>query len=277
MRVPRIGMTEKAIGRLGNHLFQYNFLAQLSHHFEVEMFHREFLGNCFFENLEGKCSLHNRIPFRSIKYSRHEIESIPWQEFLGNVSNHLHQGKQIVLPPGLMGNRFFDATMINPRELFELRSSSVNLLSNFRTDSRIRVGIHFRGTDYEAWDANAVMGAGYYLASLEYLSTRFDLVNAEILLITDDPHHDTCLQILKHWKVKLGSAEDAQSDFFNLSQCDYIISSPSSFVFWASFFGKQKKMIYSKKWMDYKIGQGDIFWTRLRENTNSFHVIEEEI
>ena len=59
-----------------------------------------------------------------------------------------------------------------------------------------------------------------------------------------------------------------QMDFFNLSQCDYIISSPSTFCITAAMCGrKNKKIIHSKEWVvDYKLKTDyfrDIFWKTL--------------
>lgn len=276
MKKGKIGMEGLAIGRLGNHLFQYNFLTQISKHLDLEMFHRTFLGNQYFENLDRRSFPLSHFPGRSIRYSKQEIESMPWDSFIDAVKSNTSSGKNVVIPPGIMGNRFFDAIYLDPREIFQLKSESLDLSAKFENDAKIRIGIHFRGQDYAAWDKEAVMDASYYSSALDYLSTVVDFKDVDLQLITDDPNHDTCREITRYWNVKYGSFENPQSDFFNLSQCDYLISSPSSFVFWASALGREKKVIYSKRWVDYKIEKGDIYWTKLRAGVSPLFGIYKE-
>ena len=277
MKAGKLGMEKVAIGRLGNHLFQYNFLSQLANHLSLEKFHPAFLGAELFEGL-GKASFFgSHRPTKTIRYSKNDIESLPWETFVDSVHSLTASGKNVVLPPGIMGNRFFDVTYLNPKDMIRLNSESVEITNKFREVKQVRVGIHFRGADYSSWDSNAVMDPSYYLDALDYLSQQVDFNTADLSLITDDPEHRTCREISKRWNCTYGSFRNPSSDFFNLSQCDYIISSPSSFVFWASAFGKEKKMIYSKKWLDYKTGNGDIYWTKLRAGLSPFFQIYQEI
>ena len=277
MKAGKLGMEKVAIGRLGNHLFQYNFLSQLANHLSLEKFHPAFLGAELFEGL-GKASFFgSHLPTKTIRYSKNDIESLPWETFVDSVHSLTASGKNVVLPPGIMGNRFFDVTYLNPKDMIRLNSESVEITNKFREVKQVRVGIHFRGADYSSWDSNAVMDPSYYLDALDYLSQQVDFNTADLSLITDDPEHRTCREISKRWNCTYGSFRNPSSDFFNLSQCDYIISSPSSFVFWASAFGKEKKMIYSKKWLDYKTGNGDMYWTKLRAGLSPFFQIYQEI
>ena len=58
-----------------------------------------------------------------------------------------------------------------------------------------------------------------------------------------------------------------------MSECDLIISSPSTFCITAGFITKDKKIIHSKKWIDNRVEAEDTFWFDLVENNNSNYKI----
>ena len=57
-------------------------------------------------------------------------------------------------------------------------------------------------------------------------------------------------------------------DFTTMSQCDIIISSPSTYCISAGFIGKEKKIIHSKEWLDYRVEEDDKFWVDLYNGGN---------
>jgi hypothetical protein len=58
------------------------------------------------------------------------------------------------------------------------------------------------------------------------------------------------------------------SDFSIMTECDYIISSPSTFCISAGFVGKEKKIIHSKKWIEQRVEADDKFWMDLQSGGN---------
>ena len=58
-----------------------------------------------------------------------------------------------------------------------------------------------------------------------------------------------------------------------MAECDYIISSPSTFCICAGFVGRQKKIIHSKKWLENRIKVGDKFWVDLYNGGNEDYSI----
>ena len=63
------------------------------------------------------------------------------------------------------------------------------------------------------------------------------------------------------------------SDFAKMTECDYIISSPSTFCICAGFVGRQKKIIHSKKWLENRIKVNDKFWVDLYNGGNEDYSI----
>ena len=53
-----------------------------------------------------------------------------------------------------------------------------------------------------------------------------------------------------------------------MSECDYIISSPSTFCICAGFIGRQKQIIHSKDWVEYRLSKDDKFWIDLNNGGN---------
>jgi len=53
-----------------------------------------------------------------------------------------------------------------------------------------------------------------------------------------------------------------------MTECDYIISSPSTFCISAGFVGKNKKIIHSKDWIEKRVSVNDKFWTDLKSGGN---------
>jgi hypothetical protein len=58
-------------------------------------------------------------------------------------------------------------------------------------------------------------------------------------------------------------------DFSQMSNCDILISSISTFSICAGIFGKSKLIIHSNKWIQYSINRKDKFWVDLVNNKSN--------
>jgi hypothetical protein len=56
-----------------------------------------------------------------------------------------------------------------------------------------------------------------------------------------------------------------------MSQCDVLISSPSTFAIFAGIIGKQKKIIHNKAWLDYATNRNDPFWVNLCQTDHPYY------
>lgn len=100
-----------------------------------------------------------------------------------------------------------------------------------------KVGIHFRGTD---WDTSYQVPLKYYFDCIEKCSLK------EMLLITDDPNHNAVQSIKNRYNnIEIVSNTNTDiNDFRLLKSCDEIISSTSTFSFWAGFLSEAKKIFH---------------------------------
>ena len=193
--------------------------------------------------------------------------SIPWlgmEYFEGDLMGYKSPGNVgdvIIKLPFCLGELFFKNRKIPTREIFKLKSKP-----NIEGKS---VAIHFRGTDFFSWNPNAVLDTNYYLNALEE-------VDADTYYIfTDDqrlPSYEKVLSVLKGKNVVVGRNTSDRTNYINdfsiMSECDYIISSPSTFCICAGFMGKHKKIIHSENWVKDRVNKVDKFWYDLYNGGN---------
>ena len=60
-------------------------------------------------------------------------------------------------------------------------------------------------------------------------------------------------------------------DFYRMTQCDILISSPSTFSIWAGVLGKNKKCIHSKRWVNQQSEKNDKFWIDIQKNNSRYY------
>ena len=168
------------------------------------------------------------------------------------------------LPPCL-GEVFFEWNTIPTRDIFKIKIKN-DVAEN-------TVAVHFRGTDFHEWNNKAILDGNYYIEAIESIKNDID----NIILFTDDktlPSFNSVKMYLEEEKIqyKLGENTSDRSkysfDFNTMTECDYIISSPSTFCICAGFIGKKKKIIHNKKWLDNRINANDKFWIDLYNGGN---------
>ena len=137
--------------------------------------------------------------------------------------------------------------------------------------------MHFRGTDFKAWNKNASLDFDYYKRAIDYCLEYFTNKNNIFVLFTDDLNflpYESTVNYLKENKQKyyLGNLENSPIyDFYQITQSDVLISSPSTFAIFAGILGKNKKIIHSKEWLDYAINNNDTFWVKLSKTQNKYY------
>ena len=154
--------------------------------------------------------------------------------------------------------------------LFELKEKP-----KIETES---VAIHFRGTDFFGWNPDAVLGEDYYMNALSEIENDVE----SFYIFTDDetlPSYKGVVEYLNQNNRKVIFGENTANrnnyikDFSTISECDYIISSPSTYCIAAGFIGKEKKIIHSEKWIHNRVDVDDKFWVDLNNGGNSDYSI----
>ena len=222
-------------------------------------------------NQYPQCGFGNRILYynnlRQIT-ADNSFYSVPWEgmeHFEGDLTGNPYDAPFTNLP-FCLGELFFRNRKIPTRDIFKLKSKP--------EIEGTSVAIHFRGTDFFSWNPDAVLDADYYLNALEEVDAD------NYYLFTDDntlPAYHKVLSTLEGKSVWTGTATAHRpgslrnnyiQDFSIMSECDYIISSPSTFCICAGFIGKHKKIIHSEKWVKDRVQKVDNFWYDLYNGGN---------
>jgi hypothetical protein len=251
----------------GNRWLLLNNLLQLGDFFGHKIAFTNFVGLDMFEPIEGNVPSLPNIPIHH-NLSPQTLVDTPKEK--------------LTLNPNL-NYRLEDASLFELFFKFNSRST-FSLFKQLKPNTeidKIRIGVHFRGKDFKIWDPKCLLDASYYINAIKFVIEEVK-ENFELTLYYDDIRLDSFKSVVK-WldenKIEYSRGEYTdrfnvsnwgQGDFFNLSQCDYMISTPSTFCVTAAMCGrKNKKIIHSKDFIvEYKLKTDyfrDIFWKTLYE------------
>lgn len=269
-----IGIKKIAPGRMGNRLFHYNFLRQISKKVGIEHFCVEFPESKLFDGITvGRKS--TKL-FRTSKYTSKEILKLTPEEFLALVKDEDARGRDILLNPPMLGEIFFDYLFYDPNGFIRIKD-------DYRKDfgetvvGRKVIALHFRGTDFEAWNKQASLKFDYYRDAINFCIECYSSQDIVFGLFTDDTNFHPYTESISYLKALnvdffLGNSnEPAIVDFYQISQSDVLVSSPSTFAIFAGILGKDKKIIHNKQWLDYATGRNDTFWVKLVDSQSPYY------
>jgi hypothetical protein len=252
-------LIDKYTGRFGNRILQYYNLIQLSTFLNVEFSSVKWEGSEYFKNTGGyKKSNRKKIIFNiDMK-----------DDYLLDISKEYD-----IVMKNIMGDLFYRYKHLSTFDVFKL-----NVNSSLDFDGK-KVAIHFRGTDFRVWsNGKGILSLDYYINSIELLSKIEN--NIKFYLFTDDKNMNNYKDVIKYLsnnKMNFSLSNDNYiQDFANISNCDYVISTPSTFAICASFMGKKnKKIVHSTKWLEYS--KDDIFWDKLLNGGNEDYKLWKKI
>lgn len=252
-------------GGLGNRLFTYNFIRQVSYASGIPYAHPWLGDNRHFESM-GLC-LRAGWPGRGRVIDSTFLKSVSPGEFYDLLRGA--GGDQIILKPPFLGDTFFDYSLVAPSNFIRLRARFVSN-PGWRRDHRLVVGVHFRGGDFFRWNPRAVLGTDYYLKAIRMALADAGERKVAIALFADDKSLDSYRAVRSEFAglcidpSAAGQTGPAEiSDFHGLSVCDYIVSSPSTFCIWAGILGGGVKIVHSEDWMNSQARENDRFWQQL--------------
>jgi len=233
-------------GQFGNKLLGLNNLIQISHYYKQDYKFKPFNG---LEIFDLKISEYYNGPYEILNINKDNVL--------------LDNNKTYYLLPCLF-EVFHEFSQIPTYDIFKIKDP-INHLKTV-------VGIHYRGTDFKLWDDKCILPFEYYKNSIDF--TIKDIEDDFIfMLFTDDESLESFKNSIDYIKslgkeYQLGRINDYLYDFKAMSECDYIISSPSTFCITATFCGKKnKKIIHSYDFLiDYKNNTDyfrDIFWKKI--------------
>ncbi len=243
-------------GRFGNKILHYNNLVQIAKTLNIEWDSLSYDGYSF---LGLKNNMINKINALRIDYKTD----------IYNLDSSLNYE---LIP--CLGDMFFKFNYPT-REFFS--PEKVDLNTKYKN-----IGIHFRGGDFHTWNPQSILSVDYYIDSIEYLHKD----DNKYYLFTDDLGLSSYKLVIDYLESKKYNYEFGMStyqnshfiyDYYQLCECDYIISSPSTFAICAGFMGKEKEIIHSKKWVESRVDKNDEFWVGVNNGGNLNYKIKKII
>lgn len=262
---PKIGLRATPKGGFGNRLLAFMVLRQLADRFRTPYFSTNSLDRQVIAGIHHP----SLIPLRKGHYVRLAADDILSDGGLDVLRRHLEKGLSVALKPPLLGEALARVGHRPPSQLVRLKSK---MCVNHRRElgSKALATFHLRGTDFAEWEPRAILGPEYYLRALDLI--RSELPKNQLLRIcTDDAHHPALLPLrekLEKVPLLLSSVRCTNPmvcDFVAMVESRFIVSSPSTFAITAGLLGKAE-VVHSKNWVDFKATEGELFWSKIREN-----------
>ncbi len=270
-----LGIIKTAKGRMGNRLFHYHFLRQIAQKTGIDYFHPNLPDSKYFLEMEKKPKPFLLFKKKTILTSREVLNFKP-EEFIEFIKNEDKQSKDVVFNPPMLGEVFFDYLFYPPIDFIKIKDEfKINF--DFDVSNKKVVGLHFRGTDFKAWNENASLKFEYYQSAIDFCFQELKEDKLVFVIFTDDLNFDTFVKTVDYLKsinaeyYVSDNKRAAIYDFYQMSQCDILVSSPSTFAIFAGILGKNKKIIHAQGWLDYAVGRNDAFWVKLSDTKNSFY------
>lgn len=255
---------KKFTGQLGNHLFQKNFVLQSSNELNFGYFHRKSYSELIVQSDNKKIDLIDCFRTKRILFfSAEEIQNMGFVDWI-NELRKFPLRTIFVIENELMGDLFFESCLVDPKILMPL-----NITEYEKRSWNYPAGIHFRGKDFQKWNPAAILSIEYYMNAIDLLQ-QYGINIEDIFFSTDDWNHPISLKIISrlNYVRKISSVRE---DFIKFTRCNYIVSSPSTFIFWASIFSNGSFVIHSEKWIRHNMDRNVKFWIDLMANKKSFY------
>jgi hypothetical protein len=267
-------------GGFGNRLFHYNFALQIAHGFDIELL-TAFQGDAEYVKLLSSDA--SNVKWKGIEhYKWDDIKTLSREEVYECFLNTLKSRKKIGLKGAFLGDTFFKYTKITPNSL--IIPKYLTGIENTSLNHKNCV-VHVRGGDFHTWNPLAIQSLTYYINSINKVvgDNKSEECGLSFQIVTDDPS----MPLVKYIRAYLkGESIDEtintshlaaisfKNDLINLSTCDYLVSSPSTFAIWGAILSNTGvKVIHSKKWVDYCIDNKEDFWMNISNGGNQFYKV----
>jgi hypothetical protein len=240
-------------GRMGNILFHYNLVFQLSKKLQTDFFIKTY----------------NNFEIFDLPQNSNKTFSLFRKKIYQNLENCISPKKDYLLCGTYLGEQYSKYTLYNPKDFFKFKKELIPIEC-----ASIKVAIHFRGTDFLTWNPDSILSSEYYSIAINRVLDTYD--NVYFTIFTDDDNLKSLNDSIDHLKNKKANYKISNNtfevDFLNMSYSDIIISSPSTFAIWASILGRPKKCIFhSLNWVKNRVANNDKFWIDLYEKKLPFH------
>ena len=256
-------------GRFGNKFIFYLNMRSISNFLNQEWFITDsWEGDFLFNNVKKASSNFKK---ESVMLTGQDLLKIKKDNLLAMANKY-----NIILKSPLLGEVFF--TFCEDAKIF--------LKEKIKQEKQ--VGIHFRGTDFKAWNPKSILPSEYYINALEWIQDKNNNMDIKYRIFTDDMTLKSINKTIDYLNDKglpwsfgpnyndKNYTKNFIDDFISLSKSLYIISSPSTFCISAGMIS-DSKIIHSKLWINSRVEEKDKFWVDLYNKGNTSYNIHKLI
>jgi hypothetical protein len=247
-------------GRLGNQLFQYacamalakrfrtiylvdndNRVDLIKHYFKVSLFNNNRVTRFLFNKIFGQ-----KLP------RIRQVDEAPGDILPMCRDNTLYKGY-------FQSEVFFENIKESIHRKLKIRRKFVKEFEEMfgAVFSNKILAIHYRLGDYLTWGSDELGGANLTLPATYYENALDKIAGLEeytILVVTDDK--ENVLGRLPKLPNYILVSENEIIDFQVLMNADVVISSNSSFSWWASYLNNKEAPVYAPEfWLGFKVGK----------------------
>jgi hypothetical protein len=272
----RIFYGKQPSGGLGNRLFNFHFISQISHELNFEYFYPKRLDQDLINLREMPNTARYVLTRLSApqKVSSELLLGLGKQDVRDLFGMLSASGRPIVLEPPFLGESFFNSTFSDPKLFFRNLSFDGSKKQKY-------IGVHLRGGDFHSWNPAAILPTNFYTDALDSLFPSFPEAGATpIFISTDDQNLRSFKELSQIYSTNvatykrsmpIGAHRGMRGDFVQLANADALVSSPSTFAIWAGILGNDKKIVHSREWVETMASAGDEFWSKLSQGGNEYY------
>lgn len=260
-------------GGLGNRLFCYNFIRQLAYACGIPYAHPWLKDSKYFESMGLR--LRPRWFGKKLVIDSEFLKSLSPDQLRNLITNSVDMN--FLLKPPFLGETFYDYSLVAPLNFIRLREPFLRN-PGWRRDNQVVIGVHFRGGDFFNWNPAAVLDAKYYVNAIKLALRDSGGRRTGVALFADDTTLESYRIVQAQFSglcIDMSTGNQATSseitDFHNLSVCDYIVSSPSTFCIWAGILGEGTKIIHSEEWIESQVHENSKFWQQLWSGGSNYY------
>lgn len=237
-------------GRLGNLLFQYNKLCKcISDNDVVICFDSDMFSLIEKDKRFIRIQLHPIFGNLINNYTNKFVEFLSRIKFISsvepNMDNRYHpylvESKDISMKKGLLNGiiqfkGYYQDGSIDTKDIrFDIELlKSIKSKLNLMTQSKSKVAVHIRLTDYKNWSVlgkkDVTIDIAWYRNCINEMMTY--LQEPQFIIFSDEPQQVS--DLFSGLNVKFFSGASALEDIIAISLCEHAIISPSTFAWWGA-------------------------------------------
>jgi hypothetical protein len=244
------------MGRMGNQMFQYACAKCMEEVYGYTCSLDDLSKLGYFELQPGerfKNAWKQKLFFHVAKrlYGM-EVHNLDFDDMTSDYTQWLsHRERPSMIWGYFQSARYFSQISVRIHEYFRVKEVYQTRFKDFLRNNNLQPGsynaVHLRRSDYKGFVVKGLSGDDFTLPEI-YYEKAMSFLNTDrpLIVVSDDPEY--CREKFSTVSGVIISAEDAITDFQLLSHAADLVTSNSTFAWWAAWLNRQGGRIYCPKY-----------------------------